>query len=197
MMTATKQILPAFGALVLALLFVPNANAECGGFTKLSPTHTDWQPQAGSAHLVRAAFSATDDERPSASVSIVGMWHVHFVAQGNSGIPDGTEIDAGYSQWHSDGTEIMNSGGRNPNTGAFCLGVWETSRSGAHPGNGHSGRFGQYLCRFIHHQPIQRSRGPACSSQGKHHRNPDGCEHHRATDFLMNWCTTGSLPGAR
>lgn len=127
MMTATKQILPAFGALVLALLFVPNANAECGGFTKLSPTHTDWQPQAGSAHLVRAAFSATDDERPSASasVSIVGMWHVHFVAQGNSGIPDGTEIDAGYSQWHSDGTEIMNSGGRNPNTGAFCLGVWE------------------------------------------------------------------------
>jgi hypothetical protein len=49
---------------------------------------------------------------------------VKFVSVGGAGIPDGTEIDAGYSQWHSDGTEIMNSGGRSPITGDFCLGVW-------------------------------------------------------------------------
>ena len=33
-------------------------------------------------------------------------------------------IDFGYSQWHSDGTEILNSGGHEPATENFCLGVW-------------------------------------------------------------------------
>jgi hypothetical protein len=33
-------------------------------------------------------------------------------------------IDHGYSQWHSDGTEIMNSS-RPPATGNFCLDVWK------------------------------------------------------------------------
>jgi hypothetical protein len=45
------------------------------------------------------------------------------------GPPDDTPIDSGYVQWHSDGTEIMNSG-RPPQNGDFCLGVWEkTGRS--------------------------------------------------------------------
>jgi len=30
----------------------------------------------------------------------------------------------GFAQWHSDGTEILNSS-RPPATGNFCLGVWE------------------------------------------------------------------------
>jgi hypothetical protein len=30
----------------------------------------------------------------------------------------------GFSQWHSDGTEILNSS-RPPATSNFCLGVWE------------------------------------------------------------------------
>jgi len=35
----------------------------------------------------------------------------------------------GFSQWHSDGTEILNSS-RPPATSNFCLGVWEkTGRS--------------------------------------------------------------------
>jgi hypothetical protein len=33
-------------------------------------------------------------------------------------------VDWGYSEWHSDGTEIMNSGGHTPASGNFCLGVW-------------------------------------------------------------------------
>jgi hypothetical protein len=33
-------------------------------------------------------------------------------------------IDFGYTQWHSDGTEITNSGGRAPAIENFCLGVW-------------------------------------------------------------------------
>ena len=56
---------------------------------------------------------------------IVGMWRFAFTAQGNgaNGPPDGTPIDAGFQVWHSDGTELMNSG-RPPATGSFCEGVW-------------------------------------------------------------------------
>ena len=62
---------------------------------------------------------------PAPEISIVGLWHVDFVAEGNAnGIPDGTPIDSAYVQWHSDGTEIMNSS-RDPRTSSFCLGVWK------------------------------------------------------------------------
>jgi hypothetical protein len=57
--------------------------------------------------------------------SIVGMWQVQFIAEGNNGNPpDGTPIDNAFVQWHSDGTEIMNSS-RDPATQSFCLGVWK------------------------------------------------------------------------
>ena len=61
---------------------------------------------------------------------IVGFWKVAFTSKGNEPtIPDGAPIDSGFVQWHSDGTEIMNSG-RPPQNGDFCLGVWEkTGRS--------------------------------------------------------------------
>ena len=60
---------------------------------------------------------------------IVGLWQVTFVSKNSPGIPDGAVIDAGYATWHSDGTEIMNSG-RPPITGNFCMGVWkEVGRS--------------------------------------------------------------------
>jgi hypothetical protein len=53
----------------------------------------------------------------------VGFWKVTFTAEGNTeGPPDDTPIDSGYVQWHSDGTEIMNSG-RPPQNGNICLGV--------------------------------------------------------------------------
>ena len=38
-------------------------------------------------------------------------------------IPDDMIIDAGFAQWHSDHTEILNSS-RPPATANFCLGVW-------------------------------------------------------------------------
>jgi len=56
--------------------------------------------------------------------AIVGFWHVKFISKGTTGIPDGTVVDMGFSQWHSDGTEILNSS-RPPATSNFCLGVWE------------------------------------------------------------------------
>jgi len=39
----------------------------------------------------------------------------------NPSIPDGAQLDFGYTQWHSDGTELMNSGGHAANTGNFCV----------------------------------------------------------------------------
>lgn len=51
-------------------------------------------------------------------------WAEHWIAQGSGKPIDGTEIDAGYAQWHSDGTEINVSGLRAPLTGDVCLGEW-------------------------------------------------------------------------
>ena len=69
------------------------------------------------------------DESPLAEVfdPIVGFWKVDFISEGNSGIPDGTVLDAGFAQWHSDGTEILNSSWP-PAIGNLCLGVRERTR---------------------------------------------------------------------
>lgn len=56
-------------------------------------------------------------------VPIVGMWKFSFISKGSKGIPDGTILDAGYTTWHNDGTELMNSS-RPPMSEAFCMGVW-------------------------------------------------------------------------
>jgi hypothetical protein len=64
---------------------------------------------------------------PSAHGSIIGYWKFAFTA------PDGvTGIDWGFQQWHSDGTELTNSGGQLPATGNFCTGVWEQAGRGAY-----------------------------------------------------------------
>jgi hypothetical protein len=106
------------GTLALAFLSVTSSSAECGGTRQVSPSPSGWHFQPGQAQVLQTALASEDAE-------IVGFWHVKFVSKGSEGIPDGTEVDAGYSQWHADGTEIMNSGGRSPITGAFCLGVWK------------------------------------------------------------------------
>jgi hypothetical protein len=67
-----------------------------------------------------------NQDEDSDRADIVGLWKFAFTAEGNgvSGPPDGAPIDAGYVTWHSDGTELMNSG-RAPTTGSFCMGVWK------------------------------------------------------------------------
>ena len=63
------------------------------------------------------------------SPSIVGMWSFQFISMGNTthnpSIADGTELNWGYNQFHSDETEILNSGARMPAQENFCLGVWQ------------------------------------------------------------------------
>ncbi|MBV9506694.1 MAG: hypothetical protein JO323_17010 [Acidobacteriia bacterium] len=129
--TTLKETASACGLAVLALMLVPVASA-CGPDSpdvpyamqplKLNPQNA-WEGAAAEnvARDLRAAAAA----RPA---SIVGMWKTLFISMGNTNhspsIADGTQLDFGYSQWHSDGTELYNSGSRPPATQSFCMGVW-------------------------------------------------------------------------
>jgi hypothetical protein len=63
------------------------------------------------------------------SPSIVGMWSFQFISQGNTtrnpSIPDGAQLNFGYTQFHSNETEILNAGARSPAQENFCLGIWQ------------------------------------------------------------------------
>jgi hypothetical protein len=115
-----SKVISAALAIVLSTVFAVSASAQCGAAGGSVTTQFRAQPNSWqtSAQTPAAPNSAT------APTSIVGFWKVTFVSEGNPGIPDGTVIDFGYAQWHSDGTEILNSGARPPATGNFCLGVW-------------------------------------------------------------------------
>jgi hypothetical protein len=71
------------------------------------------------ASLIRTSFGQP---------SIVGLWKFEMLAKSTrdntNPMPDGTLIDFGTAAWHSDGTELINSGSRNPADGDFCQGVW-------------------------------------------------------------------------
>ena len=72
--------------------------------------------------------SAPPASGQGADPSIVGMWHVFMVA-------DGQPFDEAYEQWHSDGTEIINDVAPPQaanGSGAVCLGVYEKSGPGTY-----------------------------------------------------------------
>lgn len=110
--------IPGLGAICAS-----NAYAGCGLYSGPVPHHIGWHPQIGSPRIVEAAL-LNDEDRPSFEPSMVGTWKEHWISEGSEGIPDGTEVDAGYAQWHSDGTEVNISGLRAPLTGDVCLGEW-------------------------------------------------------------------------
>lgn len=111
-------------ALALGVL-AANATAGCGDVSTLQGPFSF----AAQRTAALAGPSPRMSNNPmTISASPIGMWNIQFISQGNTGhspsIPDGALIDFGYSQWHSDGTEIMNSGAHAPSTQNFCLGVW-------------------------------------------------------------------------
>ena len=65
--------------------------------------------------LTPAALTNEDRYREP---SIVGFWHLKMSIGANV-------IDAGTQQWHGDGTEVIDSGGRSPLIGNVCFGVWK------------------------------------------------------------------------
>ena len=99
------------------------AYAGCGLYRPASFDPSS-QRQIASWHLLSAALIIDDDDAARHERGMVGTWKEHWISEGNEGIPDGTEIDAAYAQWHSDGTEINVSGLRAPLTGDVCLGEW-------------------------------------------------------------------------
>jgi len=127
MNASSGAIRTALSAGALLTVLVSQASA-CGDLTGVQPPLTFMQ-QALSLRVLSARSSTpTVEAAGQAAPSIVGMWNVQYLAQGNlthnPPIGDGTMVDWGYSQWHSDGTEILNSGGHTPGTENFCLGVW-------------------------------------------------------------------------
>ena len=111
MSNALRTSLRASAALALgfgALTFASSASA-CGQDSLRQPASWDGQ---GNGYLQRVS-----DGNPG-NHDIVGMWSFKFTAGGQT-------ADFGYVQWHSDGTELMNSGGRAPVTENFCMGVWK------------------------------------------------------------------------
>jgi hypothetical protein len=118
------------GVLVCATVFMQTARADCGSYSgpgqKAMPSSTQRPLLTLVAYrpTTRAVAARDDDHDGDRDAAIVGMWKVELVSEGTTGIPDGTQIDSGYAQWHSDGTEIMNSG-KAPITSSFCLGVWK------------------------------------------------------------------------
>jgi hypothetical protein len=107
--------------LFLGTLCVSKATALCGyvggPMAPVQPQHWQGPAQFGPASFLLVAEKDSDDR-------IVGFWKVKFFVVDEDG--KASVIDNGFAQWHSDGTEIMNSS-RPPATGNFCLGVWKKS----------------------------------------------------------------------
>ncbi|HEX3877845.1 MAG TPA: hypothetical protein VHW24_12715 [Bryobacteraceae bacterium] len=129
------------GAVLCGALMVPAASVCGGNFDgplvkqqlKMNPAY----PMEGAS-----VDALLRDMRASASgkaSSIVGMWKTMFISRGNTGhtpsIPDGTQLDFGYRQWHSDGTELYNAGSRPPATQSFCMGVWAQTGDNTYQAN--------------------------------------------------------------
>jgi hypothetical protein len=117
-----------FAASLLGVVLSTQASASCS-FQDEQPAPAQ-KPQysgLGQPHFIRTAFTQVEDW-DSVNVPIVGLWKFEMLAKSTSTntnpMPDGTLIDFGTAAWHSDGTELMNSGARNPVDGDFCQGVW-------------------------------------------------------------------------
>ena len=122
-----KKSVVAFASLIVALPLGLRASAECGSFHPPKLSNNSWQLRATHPSLLSAALIIDDDHDrdDQKEPSMVGLWKEKWISEGSDGIPNGAEIDAGYSQWHSDGTEINLSAMRPPATGDVCLGIWE------------------------------------------------------------------------
>jgi hypothetical protein len=125
MTKALRTMTTTLGLAVIAAALAPIAALACDSMPGIPPAAS---PGSQAPYLIQAAYRPAQLVRVADSgasnPSIVGLWADRFVADNSPGTPDGTVIDWGYVQWHSDGTELMNSGGRSPSTGNFCMGVW-------------------------------------------------------------------------
>jgi hypothetical protein len=122
MRASRRKMVAAVGIILIWMIVTAKANAACGSLSNpkaLQPQSWQGNESSRQGSLLLVSDSVEDP--------IVGMWQVKFTAEGNTGSmapPDGTPIDNALVQWHSDGTELMNSG-RPAQDGNFCMGVWK------------------------------------------------------------------------
>jgi hypothetical protein len=128
-----RAVTTTLSVAVVGMLLVPAASACAMGQQPAAPfpigqlmqNSTNPLELVTSARLARELSNAASGKSPS----IVGMWSFQFISMGNTtrnpSIPDGTQINFGYTQFHSDQTEILNAGARSPAQENFCLGVWQ------------------------------------------------------------------------
>ncbi len=107
---------------IIGLAAAAQASAACMDAKNLLPRMSGTAPVA---HLVPAVYRPdavegahllpVGDFDEEESASIVGLWQFKF---------SGFLPDWGTQAFHSDGTELLFSGGQNPETGDVCQGVW-------------------------------------------------------------------------
>lgn len=121
--TSLRSLAAALGLAVLATTVTTQARAGCGATDAAQFAPADWRSGSPAASLQHGAFLRTAYSSEYLA-PIVGLWKVTFLSKGNSFAPDNAKLDEGYAAWHSDGTEIMNSG-RPPISSSFCMGAWK------------------------------------------------------------------------
>jgi len=127
MKTISRAIAITLSTGIFVAMFASQAFAGCGDVTNLQGPFEFPQLSSDSRLLAPSADAENALARGGMpTASIVGLWKFQFISKGNTShnppIPDGALIDFGFMQWHSDGTELINSGG--VPGGGFCMGVW-------------------------------------------------------------------------
>lgn len=115
-----------FSAAVLAASAI-EARAAC-----FAPGASKLPVLTGAAKLARpgtALAAAAAQGTGSSGGAIVGQWQVLMTAF--PGTAGEFIFDFGFQQFHTDGTELMISGGVPPSIGNVCIGVWERGAGGA------------------------------------------------------------------
>ena len=116
----TKITLQAtLSTIAICTVFAVSGNAKCG-FSKTPPAGAPSTALLSMMAKMRpptpAATPKDQDGAPAPEPSIVGLWVVNFVE-------DGQIVDQGFDVWSSDGTETLNDAVP-PATGNVCLGAW-------------------------------------------------------------------------
>jgi len=118
-MKEARLLTNTLGLAALAAVLAPTVFAGCVEMPdKGAPVREQPQIQIMQAAYRPARLMLVD---APAGADVVGFWHVVFTQNATFG---GGLFDDSYAQWHSDGTEIMNSGAHSPAYGNFCLGAW-------------------------------------------------------------------------
>ena len=125
MKTLNRLFLAALG-MVVPVLLAANCSAQCTVGLHSRPAHNGLFFRPGHVQFLPVAFSGgSDEDRDRNEPGVVGLWRSVLIAEGTPGVKDGTQLEQGLTQWHSDHTEIDNNASNPPISGSFCLGVWE------------------------------------------------------------------------